>query len=185
MDIIDVLERPELAEDEKILATDRLIKVRPHPSRRIIGHLTDKAKVLEGLDAVIRRELFRLSSVLKKTGTTAFITAERTEEHGAITRHGVEEFVADNVIILRNYREDEKRRRTIEILKFRGTMHQKGEYPFTIQPSKGVVVIPLSAMELKQKSSNHNRFNHPPSLCRAVWRDAQRINHFKNAWFRT
>jgi circadian clock protein KaiC len=58
------------------------------------------------------------------------------------------------VIILRNSLESEKRRRTIEILKFRGTTHQKGEYPFTIIPGKGVVVIPLSAMELKQKSSN-------------------------------
>jgi circadian clock protein KaiB len=50
MDIIDVVERPELAEDEKILATPTLIKVQPHPIRRIIGDLTDKAKVLEGLD---------------------------------------------------------------------------------------------------------------------------------------
>ena len=57
------------------------------------------------------------------------ITAERTEDYGPISRHGMEEFVADNVVILRNVLEDEKRRRTIEILKFRGTDHQKGEYP--------------------------------------------------------
>jgi circadian clock protein KaiC len=103
---------------------------------------------------IVRRELFRLSSSLKKIGVTAFLTSERTDETGKIARYGVEEFVADNVIILRNMLEAEKRRRTIEILKFRGTMHQKGEYPFTIIPNKGVVVIPLSAMELKQKSSN-------------------------------
>ena len=48
----------------------------------------------------------------------------------------------------------EVRRRTIEILKFRGTAHQKGEWPFTIVPGVGVVVLPLSAMELKQKSSD-------------------------------
>ncbi|MFL5898643.1 MAG: ATPase domain-containing protein, partial [Solirubrobacterales bacterium] len=40
-----------------------------------------------------------------------------------------------------------------EILKFRGTGHQKGEWPFTIVPGQGVVVLPLSALELKQKSS--------------------------------
>ena len=57
-------------------------------------------------------------------------------------------------MILRNVLEDESRRRTIEILKFRGTDHQKGEYPFTIVPDGGVVVIPLSAMQLKQKSSD-------------------------------
>ena len=45
-------------------------------------------------------------------------------------------------------------RRTIEILKFRGTTHYKGEYPFTVVPDQGLVVIPLAAMELKQRSSN-------------------------------
>src|SRR5581483_9940932 len=44
--------------------------------------------------------------------------------------------------------------RTIEILKFRGTTHQKGEFPFTVTPDGGIVVIPLSAIELKQKSSS-------------------------------
>ena len=101
--------------------------------------------------SIVRRELFRLASTLKQIGVTAVLTAERTEEYGNIARYGVEEFVADNVIILRNILESEKRRRTIEILKFRGTVHQKGEYPFTIIPRQGVVVIPLSAMELKQK----------------------------------
>jgi len=62
--------------------------------------------------------------------------------------------VADNVVILRNVLTDEKRRRTIEILKYRGTDHQKGEFPFTIIPNKGAVIIPLSAIELEQKSSN-------------------------------
>jgi circadian clock protein KaiC len=66
----------------------------------------------------------------------------------------VEEFVADNVIILRNALEEEKRRRTIEILKFRGTPHQKGEYPFTVSSGEGLIIIPLSAIELEQKSSN-------------------------------
>jgi circadian clock protein KaiC len=104
--------------------------------------------------AMIRSELFRLVSALRQMGITAIITAERTQEYGEITRYGVEEFVTDNVIILRNALEDEKRRRTIEILKFRGTPHQKGEFPFTITPGEGLVVMPLSAIELKQKSSN-------------------------------
>ena len=104
--------------------------------------------------SIVRRELFRIASALKGMGVTALMTAERTEEYGAVARFGVEEFIADNVMILRNMLEDENRRRTIEILKFRGTDHQKGEYPFTIVPRMGVVVIPLSAMQLKQRSSN-------------------------------
>jgi circadian clock protein KaiC len=104
--------------------------------------------------ATVRGELFRIASALKAMKVTAVMTAERTQEYGEIARFGVEEFVADNVIILRNILEAEKRRRTIEILKFRGTTHQKGEYPFTIMPGEGVIVIPLSAIELKQKSSS-------------------------------
>ena len=50
MTVIDVLERPQLAEDEKILATPTLIKDLPPPLRRIIGDLSDAEKVLLGLD---------------------------------------------------------------------------------------------------------------------------------------
>jgi len=91
---------------------------------------------------------------MKQLDITTLMTAERIEEFGQIARFGVEEFVADNVIILRNSLEAEKRRRTIEILKFRGTSHQKGEYPFVVMPGQGVIIIPLSGMELKQRSSN-------------------------------
>jgi circadian clock protein KaiC len=104
--------------------------------------------------AMVRGELFRIASALKAMGVTAVLTAERTEDHGPVARFGVEEFIADNVMILRNALEDETRRRTIEILKFRGCDHQKGEYPFTIVPHGGVIVIPLSAMQLSMKSSN-------------------------------
>lgn len=103
---------------------------------------------------VVRRELLRVAVALKRMGVTSVLTAERTAEYGEISRHGVEEFVADNVVILRNVLEDEKRRRTLEVLKYRGTSHQKGEFPFSVTPERGVTVIPLSAMELKQRSSS-------------------------------
>jgi circadian clock protein KaiB len=50
LQIIDVLEHPQLAEDEKILATPTLIKQLPPPLRRVIGDLSDKEKVLLGLE---------------------------------------------------------------------------------------------------------------------------------------
>ncbi|MBX6312409.1 MAG: circadian clock protein KaiC [Isosphaeraceae bacterium] len=130
-----------------------------HAVRRINAHrvvLDSLGGIFAQLDheATIRHELFRITRALKKMGVTALITAERTEEQGPISRFGVEEFVSDNVVILRNVLQDEVRRRTVEILKFRGTDHQKGEWPFTIVPHQGIVVIPLSALELKQKSSD-------------------------------
>lgn len=48
--VINVLERPQLAEDEKIIATPTLVRVLPEPIRRIIGDLSDVEKVLLGLD---------------------------------------------------------------------------------------------------------------------------------------
>jgi circadian clock protein KaiB len=54
LEIIDVLEHPQIAEDEKILATPTLIKQLPPPLRRVIGDLSDKTKVLLGLE--VRRD---------------------------------------------------------------------------------------------------------------------------------
>jgi len=101
---------------------------------------------------LVRRELFKLAASLKKLGLTTILTSERLDEYGEIGRFGVEEFVSDNVIILRNVSNEETRRRTIEILKFRGTTHQKGEYPFTIT-NKGIKILPLSGLELVMRSS--------------------------------
>jgi len=112
----------------------------------IFIHFTDRS--------VVRRELFRIAAASKQLGVTALMTAERTVEYGDIARFGVEEFVTDNVVILRNVLEEEKRRRTVEVLKLRGSNHKKGECPFTIMPGKGIIVMPLSAIELKQRSSN-------------------------------
>lgn len=102
----------------------------------------------------VRAELLRLTEGLKSMGVTSVITVERLDEYGSISRHGIEEFVTDNVIILRNTLEAEKRRRTVEILKLRGCEHSKGEFPFTVLPKQGIVSVPLSAIELKQRSSD-------------------------------
>lgn len=55
MEVIDILERPQLAEDERILATPLLIKDLPPPLRRLIGDLSDREKVLLGLDVRSQR----------------------------------------------------------------------------------------------------------------------------------
>lgn len=52
--------------------------------------------------SIVRREPFRIASALKSMGVTAVLTAERTSDYGPIARFGVEEFIADNVMVLRN-----------------------------------------------------------------------------------
>ena len=112
----------------------------------IFSYLSDKRQV--------RNVLFQLAQTLRRMEVTSILTSERTIEYGEISRHGIEEFVADNVIIMRNALIAERRRRTIEILKFRGVPHQHGEFPFTILSDKGIVVIPFSTDVLKRKASS-------------------------------
>ncbi len=109
--------------------------------------------------AQIRDDLFIIVSALRDVNSTAILTSERNEEYGPISTHGVEEYVADNVIILRNVLIEEKRRRTLEILKYRGSSHQQGEFPFTIITDTGFVAIPLSAMAPEDKDSSTIRIS--------------------------
>jgi circadian clock protein KaiC len=103
---------------------------------------------------IVRSELHRIHEGLRRMGVTSLITMERTDDDGTVGRLGVEEFVADNVLLLRNRLEQERRRRTIEILKFRGANHRKGEHPFTIDSEHGVTVIPISAVDPVERRTN-------------------------------
>ncbi len=127
--------------------------IRKYKARRV--SIDSVTAVFQQYDAagVVRREIFRLVARLKQVGATTIMTTEREAEYGPVARFGVEEFVSDNVVILRNALEGERRRRTAEILKLRGTTHMKGEYPFTIT-NNGISIFPLGAMRLTQRSSN-------------------------------
>lgn len=102
----------------------------------------------------VRAELFRIGQALRGLGVTTLMTSERASDHDEVSRFEVEEFVADNVIILRNGLDEELRRRTIEILKMRGVPHRRGEFPFVIIPGRGVEVVPLSAIPLQHRSTS-------------------------------
>jgi circadian clock protein KaiB len=55
--VIDVLERPQLAENEKIMATPTLVKELPPPLRRVVGDLSNRERVLVGLDLAVREAI--------------------------------------------------------------------------------------------------------------------------------
>jgi circadian clock protein KaiC len=137
--------------------------IRKYKARRV--SIDSVTAVFQQYDAasVVRREIFRLVARLKQMGVTTVMTTERLDEYGPVARFGVEEFVSDNVVIVRNALEGERRRRTIEILKLRGTTHMKGEYPFTIT-NNGVNIFPLGAMQLTQRSSNARVSSGVPTL---------------------
>ncbi|TGG84167.1 MAG: circadian clock protein KaiC [Aphanocapsa feldmannii 277cV] len=127
--------------------------IRKYKAKRVA--IDSVTAVFQQYDAVsvVRREIFRLIARLKEIGVTTVMTTERIDEYGPVARYGIEEFVSDNVVIVRNVLEAERRRRTVEILKLRGTSHMKGEFPFTIG-RHGVSIFPLGAMRLTSRSSN-------------------------------
>lgn len=121
--------------------------------RVVLDSLTQLFDHFVADQTTVRRELLRVAGALKKEGLTVLMTAERNSEYGDISRHRIEEFVADNVVILRNALDKERRRRTIEVLKMRGSRHVEGEVPITLVENRGLVAVPLSSLRLEQQSS--------------------------------
>jgi len=93
------------------------------------------------------RSLFtQLVHAFRRMELTSVILAEAAEDYGQLTTLGVEDFVCDMVVILRNVVDGERRRRSLEISKYRGSGHYKGEYPCTIT-TRGLTIFPLDARE--------------------------------------
>jgi circadian clock protein KaiC len=93
--------------------------------------------------ALVRTELRRLFGWMKDKGLTAVITGERGQD-GLLTRHGLEEYVADCVILLDNRTNDQITTRRLRVVKYRGSAHGADEYPFLID-SDGISVLPASS----------------------------------------
>jgi circadian clock protein KaiC len=101
--------------------------------------------------AILRSELSRLFAWLKERGVTAVITAERGD--GTLTRHGIEEYVSDCVIVLDHRVNEQTSTRRLRILKYRGSLHGTNEYPFLIGEA-GVSVLPVTSPGLQHVVSD-------------------------------
>ena len=96
--------------------------------------------------AILRAELRRLFRWLKDRGMTAVITGEKGDGN-AITRYGLEEYVADCVITLDHRVHEQISIRRLRILKYRGSAHGTNEYPFLIG-EHGISVLPITSLRL-------------------------------------
>ena len=101
-------------------------------------------------EAIIRAELRRLFRWLKDKGVTAIVTGERGE--GTLTRYGLEEYVADCVIMLDHRVAEQLSTRRLRIVKYRGTTHGTDEYPF-LMTEEGVSVLPITSLGLEHNAS--------------------------------
>jgi circadian clock protein KaiC len=100
--------------------------------------------------AILRAELRRLFRWLKDRGVTAIITGERGEQ--SLTRYGLEEYVADCVILLDHRIVDQVSTRRLRVVKYRGTAHGTNEYPFLIG-AHGISVLPITSLRLDHPAS--------------------------------
>ena len=112
-------------------------------------------------EGILRAELRRLFSWLKQKGVTAIITAERGE--GTLTRHGLEEYVADCVILLDHRVKDHVSTRRLRIVKYRGSVHGTNEYPFLIAKD-GISVLPITSLELNHSAHTKRVSTGVPAL---------------------
>src|SRR6266480_3708613 len=95
--------------------------------------------------SIIRAELRRLFRWLKDKGLTAIVTGERGE--GLLSRYGLEEYVADCVILLDHRVTEQISTRRLRIVKYRGTLHGTDEYPF-LMGERGISVLPVTSVGL-------------------------------------
>ncbi len=100
--------------------------------------------------AILRSELQRLFRWLKSKGVTAIVTGEKGEK--TLTRYGLEEYVADCVIVLDNRMENQIATRRMRIIKYRGSSHGTNEYPFLIEDD-GISVLPITSVGLDHIAS--------------------------------
>jgi circadian clock protein KaiC len=95
---------------------------------------------------LLRNHFFQLVHCFRRLGLTAIILAEAPGDYAQLTTLGVEDYVCDMVVIMRLTVDGERRRRSIEINKYRRSPHYKGEFPCTIT-TKGLAIFPLDAAD--------------------------------------
>ena len=119
----------------------------------LFGGLTD--------EAVVRAELRRLFTWLKERGVTAIVTGECGEAH--LTRHAIEEYVSDCVILLDNRVHDQVTTRRLRVVKYRGSSHGTNEYPFLID-DRGISVLPVTSAGLRHRANSEPVSTGVPAL---------------------
>jgi len=164
-DLADLVRRKKLALDHVYLERSEIHETGEYDLEGLfvrLNHAIDsigaKRVVLDTLEAlfaglpnetILRAELRRLFRWLKDKGVTAVITAERGREQ--LTRHGLEEYVSDCVILLDHRVDDQIATRHLRVVKYRGALHGTNEFPFLIGDD-GLSVSPISSLGLNHKA---------------------------------
>ena len=176
-DLADLIEKKKLAVDFVHIERNEIEETGEYDLEGLfirLGYAIDsigaKRVVLDTLEtlfsglsnvAILRAELRRLFRWLKQKGVTAIITAERG--NGSLTRHGLEEYVSDCVLLLDHRVEGQISTRRLRIVKYRGSSHSTNEFPFLIDEG-GISVLPITSLQLQHESSSERISSGVPAL---------------------
>jgi circadian clock protein KaiC len=109
----------------------------------------------------LRSEIRRLFRWLKDKGVTAVVTGERGD--GTLTRHGLDEYVSDCVILLDHRVTEQLSTRRLRIVKYRGSAHGTNEFPFLIDEN-GISVVPITSAGMEHPCSTERIPTGVPAL---------------------
>jgi circadian clock protein KaiC len=148
-----VVERNEIAESGEYNLDGLFIRL-----EHAVKTINAKRVVLDSIEAlfsgltdstILRAELRRLFHWLEDHKLTAIVTGEAGEH--TLTRHGLEEYIADCVIALDHRVTEQISTRRLRVVKYRGTSHGTDEYPFLIDRD-GISVVPITSLALAHKA---------------------------------
>ena len=137
---------------------------------RAIDAIGAKRVVLDSIESlfagvadagILRLEIKRLFRWLKEKQVTAIVTGELGP--ASYTRHGLEEYISDCIVLLDNRVREQISTRRIRIVKYRGSNHGTNEYPFVIDKD-GLSVIPITSAGLNQPGTNKRVSTGLPAL---------------------
>jgi circadian clock protein KaiC len=150
---VHIAEMMRPLEEPAIISGDYDLFGLVHRIEHLVAKTSAKAIVLDSATALfsprppqdmLRNHFFQLVHCFRRLGLTAIILAEAPGDYAQLTTLGVEDYVCDMVVIMRLTVDGERRRRSIEINKYRRSPHYKGEFPCTIT-TKGLAIFPLDA----------------------------------------
>jgi circadian clock protein KaiC len=176
-DLSDMVSRNLIATDHVYIARSEIAETGEYDLEGLfirLGNAIDsigaKRVVLDTIEAlfsglsnvaILRAELRRLFDWLKERGVTAIVTGESGDK--TLTRYGLEEYVADCVILLDFRIEEQIATRRLRIVKYRGSSHGSDEYPFLID-DRGVSILPISSLGLDYPVSTERISTGVPKL---------------------
>jgi circadian clock protein KaiC len=176
-DLDELIERNQLALDYVHVERSEIEETGEYDLEGLfvrLGHAIDslgaKRVVLDTIEVlfsglsdttVLRAEIRRLFRWLKEKGVTAIVTGERGD--GTLTRHGLEEYVSDCVILLDHRVTEQVSTRRLRIVKYRGSTHGTNEFPFLIDEN-GISVVPITSAGMDHPASDERISTGVPQL---------------------